>query len=409
MCQNHPAVRHAVIAMSAWHTHLERIPAIDKEHLDSSLALLHCTKAIAYLRESLTREIQTPQSSSLVYKKVMLVTCLAFTVLALFQGDLYSARNHLVSGYKIFKEWNVQEDKDFTGVALGQVFAHIHVHWFFCSHPEIFVEGFELPDGENRICPSITAAPSKITSPLYSGVDQMDTVQKFRLLVSDLILNCTACEFEIGPASSIGRSAAIVLNKLRLCRSRLTDTLVELDGLAPEDCDNIKACSLWIGIIEIKLAVAESPNPDEMVYDNHLEQFQHITNIARILADSATRSSDTEFSPFSYRYSVLPALLWSAAKCRDWKVRRDMCFIMHKRPGDDYWVSATTLALKRLIDVESIEVKPGEIIPESARAYWVKVKIQSEKSRVELRYRRPRYGSQSRDDGEEWERDSTNY
>ncbi|KAJ5337327.1 uncharacterized protein N7506_005349 [Penicillium brevicompactum] len=409
MCENHPAVRHAVIAMSAWHTHLERIPASQKEHPDSCLALRHSTKAIACLRESLAREILTPNSSSLTHKKVMLVTCLAFTVLALFQGDLFSARNHLVSGYKIFKEWNVQEDKDFTGVALGQAFAQIHVHWFFCSHPEIFLEGSELIDGENWICPNTTAAPSKITPHLFSGVDQMDSVQKFRFLVSDLILNYTTCEFEIGPASSVGRGAAAVLTKLRLCRSRLTGTLVELGGLAPEDCDNLKACSLWIGIIEIKLAVAESPNPDEMAYDDHLEQFQHITDIARILADSATGSSETDFSPFSYRYSVLPALLWSAAKCRDEKVRRDMCSIMHKRPGDDYWVSATTVALKRLIDVESIEVKPGEIIPVSARAYWVNVEIQSEKSRVELRYRRPQYVSQSKHDGDKWERDSAKY
>ncbi|KAJ5479061.1 hypothetical protein N7530_004570 [Penicillium desertorum] len=404
MCENYPAVRHAMIAISAWHTQLERIPKSHKEDRDPRLTLHHSAKAIACLRESLSSHGLTR-----THRQVVLVTCLIFTVLALFQGDLYSARTHLTSGYKLFKEWDVQDDKGATGLALEQAFVQMHVHWFFCSHSELFVEDAEPLHGEYQISPNTTGALSKITPHIYSGIDQMDRVQEFATLVSGLVLDRTTYGFDIGPASSTGRDAAAVSTKLRFCRSRLTASLIELDSLAPGDCDSLKFLSLWIDIIEIKLAVAKSQKPDEMAYDDHLEQFQNITRLVQFLAGPGSGSSDIESSPFNHRFSILPALLWSAAKCRDWQVRRDLCSIMHSRPGDGYWLCATTVALKRLIDVESTGVKPGDIIPKAARAYLVNVNIRTDESKVKLRYRRPQYVSHSKHGGDEWEGETMNY
>lgn len=408
MCESYPAVRHAMIAISVWHTQLERIPS-HKEDRYPRLALHHSTKAIACLRESLAQESLAPHSLNRTHKQVVLVTCLIFTALALFQGDFCSARYHLISGYRLFKEWDVQKDKGATGQALRQAFVQMHVHWFFCSHSELFVQDAELLYGEYQISPNTTAALPKITPHLYSAIDHMECVQEFATLISDLILDRTTCGFNIGPASSTGYNATVVLIKLRLCKSRLMAVLIELDSLAAEDCETLKFFSLCIDIIGLKLAVAKSSKPDEMAYDDHLEQFRHITKLAQSLAGSGLGSSDTESSPFNHRDAIFPALLWSAAKCRDWQVRRDLCSIMHKRPGDDYWISATTVALKRLIDVESIGVKSGNIIPEAARAYLVNVEIQHKESKVELRYCRPRYVPHSRHGGDEWESDSMNY
>ncbi|KGO52607.1 hypothetical protein PEX1_046290 [Penicillium expansum] len=323
--------------------------------------------------------------------------------------DLYSARYHLTSGYKLFKEWDVQGDNDDTALALRQVFAQLHVQWFFCSNFEIFVEHTELLYGEDRRSSNTTVGLSKDTPHLYSGIDQMDRVQEFAMFVSGLVLDLTICGYDIGPASSIGRGAKVALTKLRLCRSRLIAVLVYLDGLAPEDCDSLKLFSLWIDIIDIKLAVSKSQKPDEMVYDDHLEQFQNITKLLKTLAGLDSGPTDIELSSFNYRHTIVPGLLWSTTKCRDWQVRRDMCYIMHMRPRDDYWLSATAVALKRLIEVESAGVKPGDIIPEAARAYSVNVKIQSEESKVELRYRRPQDVPHRKDGSDEWEIDSMNY
>lgn len=410
MCESQPAVRHASIAMGSWHVRLERIPTrFQEDRGGSSVTLRHSTKAIACLRESLADNSSSVSSSisSCAHKQVVLVTCLTFTLLALFQGDLDSARRHLTFGYKLFKEWEDQRDNSnsSTAMALRQAFAQMHVHWSFCSSSELIFQDIAQLSDEYRVSLNTTSttttttkatpSPSKVTPSLYSGIDQMDLAQKFTTLVSGFILDYSTCGFEIGPASAMGRDAELILARLRLYRSHLQAVLIELNCLPPEDCDTLKIFSLLIAVIEIKLAITKSQRIDEMVYDDHLEQFQDIADLARALADSATALSDVTISPFSYRYSVLPALLWSAVKCRDWKVRRDLLDIMYKRPGNDHWVSATTMVLKGLIAIESSGIKPGDIVPESARVCWVNVKIQPEDSRVVMRYRRPPDDSES--------------
>ena len=185
MCENHPAIRHASIAMSAWHTHMESIPF--KEDRRPSLVLQHSTKAIACLRESLARE--DLHNSNHTHQQVVLVTCLTFILLTLFQGDLYSARRHLASGYQLFKCWDDQQDKSATGLAKRQAFAQMPVYWSFCSYTALFVEDSEQLNSGYRSFPNTTAALSKITPPLYSGIDQMDLVQKFSTVASGLILD----------------------------------------------------------------------------------------------------------------------------------------------------------------------------------------------------------------------------
>lgn len=278
-------------------------------------------------------------------------------------------------------------------MALRQAFAQMHVHWSFCSSFQLVFQDFPRFSSKYWTSLNTTATPSKMSPPLYSGIDQMDLVQKFTILISRFILDYTTCGFDIGPASAIGHGMALVLTRLRLYRSHLLVVLVEWGCLAPEACDSLKIFSWLIYVIDIKLAVSKSQRTDEMVYDDHLEQFQNISELERALADSDTAFSDITISPFSYRYSVLPSLLWSAVKCRHWQVRHDILYLMYKRPEYEYWDSATTIALKKLIEIESAEIKLRSIVPESARAYWVSVKIQSEDFRVEIWYRRPSYES----------------
>ncbi|KAJ5512625.1 hypothetical protein N7463_002177 [Penicillium fimorum] len=407
ICEQHPAVRHAAIAISAHHYQREQVQQSHDQNRDSLLALHHSTQAITCLRESLARELLSRDKSSRTHKQVVLVACVILTTLALFQGDLSASRYHLVSGYRLFKEWNVHEDEGSTGLALRQLFAQIHVHWSICNYPELFVEDPELFHDEHWVSPNSTVAPPKIVTLPSSGIDQMHHVEQFVVVVTGLILEASPYGCHIKPASSIGRGAAVALSKLQLWRSRLMSSLIEADGLAPDDCDALKLIALWGGIIDIKLAVASSHNPNEMVYDDYLDRFQRIIKLAHAVAGSG--SNDVPLSLFVYKASVLPALLWSGAKCRDWLVRRDICSLLDEWTGKDYWISATTLSLKRLVDVESKGVKQGDIIPEAARADFVDVKIRPEESKVELRYHRPQYMMHLENDCIRWESVSMYY
>ncbi|CAG7990570.1 unnamed protein product [Penicillium salamii] len=83
--------------------------------------------------------------------------------------------------------------------------------------------------------------------------------------------------------------------------------------------------------------------------------------------------------------------------------------MMDDQSGSDYWASATTVALKRMIDTESNGVKPGENIPEAARACVINVKIYTPESKVELRYRRPKHSPHLKHGSDEWESDIMSY
>lgn len=409
MCEQQPAVRHAAVAMGAWHARYERNSLGITYDWDSSLGLRHSIQAIACLQESLAREIPTPRGTNRTHKQVVLVTCLFFTLLALFQGEFYSARCHLISGFQLLEDWDAQADKSPTGLALRQSFAQMHVHWFFCSHSDLFLNDPELHPNESWISSHTIDALSSFVPDNYSGVVQMGRIQMFWTLVSSLILNCTIDGFDIGPANVISDEVEVIFAKVRLCRILLISVLRQLKGLTPENCDSLKVISLWIDIIQIKLDCAKSQNPDEMAYDDHLEQFRRITKTGQTLVDSADTPSDINFSPFNYRSAIFPALLWSAAKCRDWHTRRDMLYIIQRRAGDDTWASATSVALARLIEVESRGSNPEDIIPEPARAHRVEVKIESSSSQVQLRYRRSKSASQPEHCGDGWDRDFMEY
>lgn len=409
MCEQHPAVRHAAVAMGAWHAQFERSSRGETDSSDYNLGLRHSIKAIACLQESLAREIPNPRGSNRTHKQVVLVTCLFFTLLALFQGEFYSARCHLISGFQLLQDWDAQADISATGLALRQSFAQMHVHWFFCTHSELFLKHPELHNSEAWISAHTIEALSTFAPRHYSGVDQMNRIQEFSSLVSGFILNCTADGFDIGPASVISHEAEVVSAKVRLCRSLLTAVLVELKGLAPGDCDSLRVLSLWIEVIQIKIDCARNPKPDEMAYDDHLEQFRRVMKTGQALVDSADGPSDINFSPFNYRYGVFPALLWTAAKCRDWHTRRDTLFILQKRAADDSWASAASVAVERLIEVESNGFNPGEIIPEYARACLVNVQIECARSQVELWYRRSESASERKHSGGQWQRNILKY
>jgi hypothetical protein len=183
--------------------------------------------------------------------------------------------------------------------------------------------------------------------------------------------------------------------------------LVELDSPSPEDYDTPNMIALASEIIDMKLAVATSDKPDEMAYDEYLKQFQRITKLAQSLTGSG--SSDVPMSLSVYKTYILPALLWSGAKCRDRLVHRDICSLLNLWSGNDYWISATAVALRRLIDLESHGVNQEDKIPEISRVTLLDVKIRSRESQVELRYHRPKDILHPKKNCNEWESESMFY
>ena len=101
LSEEQPAVRHAVIAMSARQTQFERAQLRQATESEQQLlSLKQCNKAIASLRRVLAKE-----PPGVARNQVVLATCAVLVYLALFEDDPKIADYHFHSGYRLLQEW----------------------------------------------------------------------------------------------------------------------------------------------------------------------------------------------------------------------------------------------------------------------------------------------------------------
>ncbi|CAG8121187.1 unnamed protein product [Penicillium salamii] len=394
ICDQHPLVCHAAVAVGAYYHQLERVRCGEKVGQESLFALHHSTKAISYLRETLAQESSAPKGYAVgkpsnLHKELVLVTCAIFAFLAFLQGDTLTFRSHLISGYKLFKQWGIDK-RSVSGLLLNRLFARIHIHWVFCSDPQLLEkmpEGAQCFLAEYSVIFEDPAVIRKPTPSVFTPIDQLDRVQQLIAYFNGVMLHGTHTDFEIEPAGSLSPGSTAILIKFQHWRTAITEILNESKYIAPENSDYLKLITFWAEMIGIKVAVAQSPDPNEMLFDDHLEQFVRASKMAQELTEPS--SNIDKLSPRFYEISLVPVLLWAGAKCRNWLVRRTICNTLRHLAGDHYLVYAINAALSRLILLESDGVKRGDIIPKAARFDSINLKTNREESTVELRYRRP--------------------
>lgn len=91
-------------------------------------------KSITCLREDLLRH-----ASSRLHVETVLVTCILLTILALFQGDMFAARCHLLSGYQLFKQWAaVDYGRSSNWEILRQSFSRLNIAFEISMDPKEF-------------------------------------------------------------------------------------------------------------------------------------------------------------------------------------------------------------------------------------------------------------------------------
>lgn len=392
MCEEHPAVLHAAIAMGARHHQFEAVHTRQFEDRESPLTLSHSSKAIACLRDSLVRE-----KSSRIHKETVLVTCVILTMLALFQEDVFAARCHFLSGYRLFQEWMaVDYEKSPNGESLKQAFAQVHIHFSTCEDPRKFLENQRL------ISPDIAKICQNMNSP---GIDESKRDSHFMMVVGwQLVKSHPGGGFSIGPACSpIGRGEVAVLSKLRLWRSQLKWAL-ENGDILQRHRDMLSLLELWSLIINIKLAVASSHEPLEVLFDDYTTHFQRAIGLAKILL--RVSSEKVPLPELYARISATNALLWCGVKSRDWLVRNDIVSLLNACKYQGSWISATTAAVQRVIEIESNGVKQGDSIPQDARINSMNVKIVSDDAIVQLWYCKSRYRLDRKNGHGIWESDT---
>ncbi|KAJ5345574.1 hypothetical protein N7452_003578 [Penicillium brevicompactum] len=380
MCEGQAAVRHAAIAMGARQRQYEAVETESVKDRESLLALSHAHKSITCLSQDLVR-----QESSRSHKETVLVSCIILTMLTLFQEDYFAARCHLQSGYQLFRDWMaIDSETSPNKEILEQAFSQLHLHFSTCVNPREFVN-------DQRLVPPTLPKFNAMTP---SG--DLDLTRESRGLMVigwQIVQSHLSGGFSIGNASSpIRRGGVAVLSKMRLWRSQLK--LSSVSGLPSQrHYDMLSLLEMWTLVLDVKMAVANSPEPSESLYDDYLPSFQRAVQLAQGLL--RLEKSEVEAPVYYITPSVVTALLWCGTKCRDWKVRHDIVSLLSGCKHQSLWASIATSCIEKLIHIESNGITQGACVPEPARVQSVTAKPLTS-SIVQLWYQKP----QSELDGE---------
>ncbi|KAH8703194.1 hypothetical protein BGW36DRAFT_287062 [Talaromyces proteolyticus] len=376
LSEEQPAVRHAVIAMSARHIQFERVQL--KHAIDAGqayLSLQQCNKSIACLRQYLSK---APPGSS--RNQVVLTTCVVLVCLALFEEDTNIADYHFQSGYRLLQEWQKENfSVGSSGPAFIQTFSQLQIHRSTCADPKTFVEDDH---------PSLPSPDVENSRPTKSHVNA-EAVNHFIIVLGWVLLRIDAQGFNIGPAiTHIRNGEGAVLSMLRLWRTQLKRSItIHGDDVPQSDRDALTLFALWSEVIYIKLFTSSEPEANEMRYDKFLAHFQRAVVLAKSLITPTKGQS--ALSIFPSVTSIVPPLLFCGFKCRDWLIRRQVTLLLRELKGhEDIWVSGPILALERMVEIESEGIGPGENIPEASRVDSMSVVIDTKDHHIFLRYHR---------------------
>jgi hypothetical protein len=314
------------------------------------------------------------------------------TMLAVYQQDAYAARCHFFSGYKLFKHWKaVDFDESPNARALELAFVQMHIHYTTSNNPRLFI------DDQRLVIPEVT----EISTNTFIRGDSMARAQGFAGIIPRMAMECLLYGgFCIGPARlPLGPGTPALFAMLRMWRSQLKAFSLQSGVLSEFDRDLLTLLELWSEIINIKLVVRDNSVPLEGTFDDHLEQFRSVIK----MAGSLVEVNPTTLPAIFIKTSLVPALLYCGAKCRDSQIRDGVIRIIDGVKGKDPLISALLKALQKVTEYESKDVMLGDTIPEAARLGSVKLNIRPGQDQADLWYRRSRLDPHLHDDHGDWE------
>ncbi|CAG8094848.1 unnamed protein product [Penicillium salamii] len=417
--EQEPAVRHATIAISAIHWLFLReenassqstprscslsnpsspnsgslSPPSSMTHFegDISFPLQQCNKAIASLRENLTK-VHTHVTSS-AHREAVLVTCAALVSLALFQEDVKAVMKHLESGHRLLLEWQkVDYDGNSSGPILMRVFQDLQLHRMTFSSRETSVGQVHTPIWQNftKACETYSHgyAEKGTASELLVILGTVVSANFPRRLhcgkmskLNSLIKNAT----ELLAESKDGVPTT-VMGRLLVWKNHLNNFVVDTAGkLTPAELTPLVLIEIWTEFIHLMAIYANSPQ-NEMLYDAYLPNFQRINKLAALFL-----KAEYQTGIFCAKVMLLPPIYFSAHRCRDWYTRREsLRLISSSRRREGFWASAgATAVLSHFINEESIGLGPDDVIPIYSRIDMMYVYPSPDKLKGNVWYHRP--------------------
>ncbi|KAJ5104427.1 Protein of unknown function DUF3468 [Penicillium alfredii] len=389
-----PAVRHATVAMSALHWRFVQGKGVQND----TFALRQCNKAISELRN----QILARDQSSPLHTEAVLVTCIVLVALALLQGDAHAVDCHLRAGYALLNEWLKTSPKSAAVPLLVQTFAQLHLHWASFTN----LKGY-MGDNYETLPRMLTDSFTRFAGPVD---DRRKGSMSLALRGWMLILkNSHVLAFDtISQLDDETRFPTV--DNLRRWKNELRGfTMLHGPSMSQRDSSGLLLLNFWAEFIPIMITVASKALPlhrQQMEYDKFLPNFRRVLQLGELFMKSFTSSPAPVFS---IKTGIISTFFMCGIKCRDPAVRQNVLRVLrtYERREGIWKSSQAARILQRVFEIESQGVRPGDVIPASARINMMKLDLLPDESKIHLQYHRFRDSELPKDasDGtwdEEW-------
>ncbi|EHK43848.1 hypothetical protein TRIATDRAFT_222577 [Trichoderma atroviride IMI 206040] len=359
-----PAVLHAVAALGAAHKN------------DEHISLVEYNKAIQHLRQSLN-------SSDRDTIRVCLITCLLFVCIELLRGGFKAGYTHLSTGLRMLHE--IQRRDGITAnnevilrsraqsveETLIEVFSRLNLQTALFGH----VSAYLLYVGDTDQAPRVYDIPP-IFSSLTEAKKHIDSLVNASYLLAQQATQLFH-EQHLFPFPE-----TLYQNQNNL-QTALTKFLVTLNS-SRKDLTNypnwrsafgMPMLTLYHTMAKIMTATALR-GVDEMIFDNHLQDFELLLKQASGLCDQMLDEMAQAFhrkvaimpghNTFTIDMGFIPPLYYTLAKCRQPNLRRMVLELLQRVPHrEGAWDGPTVIRMgKILLKLEEGRFYDGfDIIP----------------------------------------------
>ena len=367
MAHGEPGVRSALVALG----HLNKSQSGSLQHA-RQFAITACNPERKIFLQSYNKAIRhlvNDMGKPSFTAEMGLVICLLFACIELLQADANVAFAHIRSGLNIFYESRQRRQITTESKATQENQGHASVHWNGIEQVlvQLFIQGLAsaLPLGVSlqKDFDYLTSCPKHFTGTSFAsladaGLSYSDLRGAAILLARDMAekvygsLALTPSDYE-RQHDLVSRHHAWLkaLTDLECSRIWTRDDIVTLSALKVEYYSSITACYCLT-------------DDTQMEFDAHLAGFQSIITHARYVVDSLdlpTRSSTLASGAaanFTFHTSFIPALFFSAIRCRCPVTRRDAVSMLDPElPREGLWDPAQYRKVaERVIEIEEMEV-----------------------------------------------------
>ncbi|KAK5065819.1 hypothetical protein LTR69_003369 [Exophiala sideris] len=340
-----PAVRHAVVAVSSLYEKFQDVVKTPISAPANPLALRHYNAAIKELRS--TRD-----------ETVVLVVCALFICIEFLQGNHQSAIEHCRSGILVLNK--ADTSLVWARDHLVPMFCRIGLFpFFFGCTASSFPSVAGLDPISSTCFSSITDAQSTLDVILSTSIRFIRNSDSYRLGE----LRHTTIPTWIREKQD---SLVISLNEWRCAFSEFRTSNIDL----------LTCCLLQMKFLVVQIWVNVALDKSEMVYDQHIDKFQSIIDLAS--QASLSRSQAPRPRPsFIFDMGFTPLLYFVAMKCRNLSIRLAALSFMTTLGiaretlwdlNTMYRVARRLIEIEHGIDLNSLQNPfPRHMVPEESR------------------------------------------